>query len=212
MSSLKSSGQCVRCAKPLKNASMGRHLAACLGPGPAVHIAVDVGPGTWWMHLALGPTTTLRDLDAFLRATWLECCGHMSAFDVGSSRYESSTEGWEEFGYGPKPKSMGAKAATVFPPGTTFTYEYDFGSTTQLRGRVIGSTAVGSRKVTLLARNEAIVWPCEGCGGPAARVCPHCFAMACAACDAPCTCVDWSEDEVLPVVDSPRMGVCGYGG
>ena len=190
---------------------MGRHLAGCLGAGPALHVAMDAGPGTWWIHLALAPTATLRDLDHFLRATWLECCGHMSAFEVGGTRYESHLAAGEEY-WGPKPRSMAAKAGTVLRTGMTFSHEYDFGSTTALRGRVLGTVLAGRTKVTMLARNEPIVWPCAGCGAAATRVCPHCYAMACATCDAPCSCVDSFEEETLPVVDSPRMGVCGYTG
>lgn len=212
MPSLKTRGGCTRCGQELANAGMGKHLVSCLGSGPALHVAVDVGPGTWWMHLALAPTATLRDLDGLLRATWLECCGHMSAFEVGATRFESSTDGWAEFGYGPKPRSLGAKAASALRPGGTFTYEYDFGSTTALRGRVLGTIATGPTKASVLARNAAIVWPCDTCGEPATSVCPHCSAMVCGSCDAPCSCLDSFEDESLPVVNSPRMGVCGYVG
>lgn len=211
MASPKTRGACSKCRKEFTNATMGRHLAACLGAGPALHVVVDVGPGTWWMHLALSPTTTLRDLDGFLRTTWLECCGHLSAFQVGSARYEVSTDGWEDYGWGPKPRSMAAKAATALLPGTTFGYKYDFGSTTALRGRVLGNVAAGRGKVVLLARNEPIVWPCAGCGGVATLVCPYCSEAACGACEAPCSCGDFEEIS-LPVVNSPRMGVCGYVG
>jgi hypothetical protein len=190
---------------------MGKHLASCVAVGPALHVAVDAGPGTWWMHLALMPSATLRDLDDFLRATWLECCGHLSAFEIGNTRFESAPVDGDGY-WGPKPRSMAAKAKSVMPARTTFTYEYDFGSTTALRGRVLGGVEAGRAKVTLLARNGAIVWPCQGCGAAATRVCPHCFAMACGTCDAPCSCVESFDDETLPVVNSPRMGVCGYTG
>jgi len=211
MASPKTRGHCTMCNKDLLRAGMGRHIAGCWGAGPALHVAVDVGPGTWWMHLALAPSATLRDLDDFLRATWLECCGHMSAFEVGGTRFEPRVSAGEEY-WGPKPRSMAAKASSVLCVGTVFSHEYDFGSTTALRGRVLGTVEPGRAKVTLLARNEPIVWPCSGCGAAASRVCPHCYAMACVACDAPCSCVDSFEDETLPVVNSPRMGVCGYTG
>ncbi len=212
MPSPKTRGRCVACDKELPNASMGRHLAACLGPGVALHVAMDVGPGTWWMHLAVAPAATLRDLDGFLRTTWLECCGHLSAFEIEGTRFESSLEGSGGYGWGPKARSMAAKTGAALRPGVTFGYEYDFGSTTALRGRVVGWLAPGARNVTLLARNAPIAWPCASCGQPALRVCPHCFEMACGACEAPCACTDGFEDESLPVVNSPRMGVCGYGG
>lgn len=210
MSVLKTRGRCLRCDKDFADAGMSRHLASCFGPGPALHVAVGVGPGTWWMHLALAPTATLEDLDRFLRATWLECCGHLSAFEVGDTRYEARSQGVADYGWGPKPRSTSTKAATALPAGTKFSYEYDFGSTTELRGRAVGPVAAGKAKVTLLARNETIVWPCDGCGAPALRICPHCGAFACAACPPPCECVHAWADETSRVVNSPRMGVCGY--
>lgn len=211
MASPKTRGRCARCGKDFVNAGMGKHLAGCVGAGPALHVAVDVGPGTWWMHLALGPSASLRDLDHFLRATWLECCGHPSVFEIGGTRFESGPGDGDMY-WGPKPRSMATKAASVMRPGTTFTYEYDYGSTTALRGRVLGGVEAGRTRVTLLARNEAIAWPCEHCGGEATRVCPYCFAMACGSCDAPCTCGDSFDETAMPVVNSPRMGVCGYTG
>ena len=39
---------------------------------------------------------SLRQLDTFLRRIWLECCGHMSAFHIGSLRYSSIVD--NEFG------------------------------------------------------------------------------------------------------------------
>lgn len=39
------------------------------------------------MHLEADAYATLEDLDAFLRSTWLECCGHMSAFTINKKRY-----------------------------------------------------------------------------------------------------------------------------
>ncbi|MES2643010.1 MAG: hypothetical protein V4850_26230 [Myxococcota bacterium] len=166
------------------------------------------------MHLALAPSVTMGDLDWLLRQTWLDCCGHLSGFQVGGTRYEEAIEGG--FGWAPKPRSMNTKAAAAVPPGTTFTHEYDYGSTTVLRGRSLGlvaagAGAAGAAKITVLARNEPVVWPCDACGAPGERICRYCHAMACNACGRPCTCVDSWEYESSRVVDSPRMGVCGYG-
>jgi hypothetical protein len=208
MASPKTRGRCGRCGKDFANAGMGKHLASCFGAGPALHVVVDVGPGTWWLHLALASNATLRDLDGFLRETWLECCGHLSAYEIGGTRFESHPNGE----YGPRARSMAAKAATVLAPGATFRYEYDFGSTTELRGRVVGSVEASRKKVALLAQNDAIPWPCDACTATATRVCPCCGGMACASCEAPCNCAGSFEDEHLPVVNSPRMGVCGYVG
>lgn len=41
------------------------------------------------MQVAVPMTAPLRKLDHFLRHIWLECCGHLSAFDIGCNRYAS---------------------------------------------------------------------------------------------------------------------------
>src|SRR6266487_859816 len=46
----------------------------------------------YWMHLEMPADATLLDLDDFLRATWLECCGHLSEFKVGKNSYLSHME------------------------------------------------------------------------------------------------------------------------
>ena len=74
---------------------------------------------------------------------------------------------------------------------------------------------IGRRAVRLAARNIPLVWPCADCGEPATHVCAVCVAedgnpFACAAHAKAHPC---EEGEALrPVVNSPRMGVCGYGG
>jgi|SRR5579883_1372278 ribosomal protein L40E len=51
---------------------------------------------SYWMHLEVPAAATLADLDDFLRETWLECCGHLSEFEIGDVSYSSDTEGgWE---------------------------------------------------------------------------------------------------------------------
>ena len=41
----------------------------------------------YWMHLEVPADATLGSLDRFLRDTWLECCGHMSEFEIEGTRY-----------------------------------------------------------------------------------------------------------------------------
>ena len=43
---------------------------------------------------------TLADLDDFLRAIWLECCGHLSEFTIGGTSYSSEPEDYFYFGEG----------------------------------------------------------------------------------------------------------------
>jgi hypothetical protein len=102
------------------------------------------------------------------------------------------------------------------PDGHTFGYEYDFGSTTALTLRVVGTRdgVMGRSSLRLLARNDPPVWPCAVCRQPATLVCPFClsdkkrFSCATHAEEHECS----GEHAWLPVVNSPRMGTCGYTG
>jgi hypothetical protein len=39
----------------------------------------------YWMHIEIPANATLQDLDDFLRQIWLECCGHLSSFEIGAA-------------------------------------------------------------------------------------------------------------------------------
>ncbi|MGH9895377.1 MAG: hypothetical protein ACREA0_26010 [bacterium] len=124
----------------------------------------------------------------------------MSAFYVGKA----------------EPGMASTVAAVFHPKGIKFRYEYDFGTTTTLTGQVLGNRhgSIGRSPVRLLARNDPLVWSCAECKASATTVCPFCIdSDACLFCDAHATDHEHAEEEVyLPVVDSPRMGVCGYTG
>jgi hypothetical protein len=108
----------------------------------------------------------------------------------------------------------------VLSVGQKFTYEYDYGDTTYLNLRVIseregvipGMEEGKDYAVTLLARNVAPVFLCKTCGKPATKVVAGYYNVEeNAYCD---ECAERSEDVdmMLPVVNSPRVGVCGYCG
>jgi hypothetical protein len=153
----------------------------------------------FWLDVAASPEVKLRQLDNVLRRTWLECCGHLSEFS----------------GPGRRKVSMNTTIGRAFAAGAKrLDYEYDFGSTTALV--VTHSGVVDARRagpVRVVARNEAPVWPCDACGKPATTVCPQCLyegrGFCCAAHAKKHSCGD---DMLMPVVNSPRMGVCGYTG
>jgi predicted RNA-binding Zn-ribbon protein involved in translation (DUF1610 family) len=112
---------------------------------------------------------------------------------------------------------MGSKLASFLAPGMEIGYEYDKGDTTALRIKVMGQypdVVAPKKSVAVLARNRMPEFPCEACGeNPATQICQECqwdgtgwFCESCAAehaCDA---------DYFMPVVNSPRTGVCGYTG
>ena len=169
----------------------------------------------FWLDLEIKADATLRRLDEFLRSIWLECCGHLSAFRIDQMTYTIPIDNpFDDFR---DERSMNHKIAEVLNArGHKFTYEYDFGSTTCLNLRVMGvrEGVIGRTSIRLLARNDPPVWPCEACRQPATLVCPFCIldgkGFYCAShskehhCD--------QEDVWLPVVNSPRIGTCGYTG
>ena len=122
-------------------------------------------------------------------------------------------------------QDMDYRLSKVLKVGTKFSYTYDFGSSTDLSFKVLAEregamTNVNGdddRIVQILSRNEPPAIPCRQCGKPATRVVPGYDSVELGAlCD---TCKlkgneknYISEEELLPIVNSPRVGVCGYTG
>lgn len=154
-------------------------------------------PG-YWIYVEMRADATLQHLDSFLRQLWLECCGHLSAFAVDRRELP-----------------MGTRVGTAFPTaGATFHYEYDFGSTTTLTGHVLKRRhgSIGRAPVRLLARNDPPALSCMQCTSPATLVCPYCPEDG-LFCNTHADAHEHAAEEAyLPVVNSPRMGICGYTG
>jgi hypothetical protein len=214
MTAAKSTGTCALCHKEFSKVAMTRHLATCLQRlprrGRAFHVLVEGRHApVFWLHVLVADVL-LAHLDRFLRAIWLECCGHMSAFEIGGSFYCSGADGaaWDT-----GDENMEIQVRQVLRPGLKFGYQYDFGSTTALALRVVGQCASDTKEpVRLIARNNPPLFTCA-CGKPAIHICPECAcsgeAWLCVTCASDHEC---GEDMLLPVVNSPRVGVCGYTG
>ena len=206
MARLSTFGVCELSGARAGTAAMGRHIRKCLegmsgGTRSRVLLlrAVPAGAPMFWLDIAARPEAKLKDLDSLLRRVWLECCGHLSEF-YGSRGDEVSIHGRiDEF--------LGST-------GSRLGYVYDFGSSTELvLSHTGGVEAAAVKGVRVVARNEAPSWPCDECGQPARMICAECanegggFCCETHAVEHPC-----GEDMLLPVVNSPRMGVCGYTG
>ena len=118
---------------------------------------------------------------------------------------------------------MDVAVATAAPPGTRFHHEYDFGTTTRLKLRSAAEIAVptefavdnaeGAGGICLLARNDAPEVLCDLCGSPATylqQILNDFGIMSAGVCDVYASRLD--EDELLPIINSPRSGLCGYTG
>jgi hypothetical protein len=94
-------GICQFCRREIAKAGVVRHLAACEPWQGAMaeaersgrktetlhHLRVQAaGLPQFWLDLEMRGSAKLQDLDKYLRAIWLECCGHMSQFSFGGGR------------------------------------------------------------------------------------------------------------------------------
>ena len=215
----KTEGACVFCGKRATRGGMARHLRSCAArrkvmdeadarPGEdetLIHLQVqDAGSGVFWLHLEMRGTATLKKLDDYLRAIWLECCGHMTEFSRG--------------GWGGSKIGMNRRAEDTLMPETELTHIYDFGTeSVTLVKAVDGRTGrpLSRHPITLMARNEMPSTTCQECGQPGTRLCLECVYES----DNPVLCEAHAnthphEDygDPVPLVNSPRLGLCGYEG
>lgn len=226
MGKMQSKGKCFLCNSIVAKAGMTKHLQSCLHKNLITekisedrkiqkgnkffHILVEgCHYPEYWMHIKISDHARLKDLDDFLRDIWLECCGHLSAFKIQGTIYSSSpmTE-YDE-------KSMSIKLGDIFGQGIKFSHEYDFGTTTELALRVVseGESEIRGKAIQLLARNEPPSITCNNCKNIAIHICGQCIysgdGWLCDKCAHEHEC---GEDMLLPVVNSPRVGMCGYTG
>lgn len=168
--------------------------------GDAIHLKITArGDKRYWLKLAVSRSTKLNALDEFLRSTWLECCGHLSAFSTPGRRGSEV--------------SANLTVGTVFSRESALDYVYDFGSSTELIIKRLKSAPGEVRGIAVLGRNELPPEFCDECGVPATAICAECsLGGGGLFCDGHSAEHECGEEFLLPVVNSPRMGVCGYGG
>jgi len=110
--------------------------------------------------------------------------------------------------------SLYVQLGKVLSVGQKFSYTYDFGSSTHLNLRIVSEReglANPKDAVVLLARNLAPEFKCSICDAPATLILGGVWG------DGNTYCKKHAkkyEDEglLLPIVNSPRVGVCGYDG
>jgi len=207
-------GTCFICNEPITKRTAITHLkkkhAGETGDERFAIIVDTTYSSPYWMVLLVKPDATLEDLDRSLRDIWLECCGHLSAFTINGTEYQSSSESGMDDDFGDE-RSMKIKIQSVLCPGMTFLHEYDFGTTTELRLKVADSIIWHKEKDKIIAAgmNDQPEFPCSKCGEPA---CYHDME------NETVLCVDCSSDQdleecyLLPICNSPRTGQCAYEG
>jgi hypothetical protein len=229
MSRYTSYGSCAMCGKRTTKAAITRHLKGCLADhepsqgkvARLIRLRIeDAYSPIFWMDVEMKATATLKKLDDFLRGEWLECCGHLSDFEIDGITYTvPNPYGNGPLGMfaGPYERTMKVKVGGILSKGTRFAHTYDFGTSTELKLRVVDEREgrIGSESVRLLSQNEAPVWECEVCGENASWICTFCMYER----ENPFYCELHAENHecdepemLLPVVNSPRMGICAYTG
>ncbi|HEY0874610.1 MAG TPA: SEC-C metal-binding domain-containing protein [Vicinamibacterales bacterium] len=211
------SGICQLCHLEITRSNAGKHFASCApahdeGKGTLQTLfrlrVTSPGLPAYWLELEVRDDARLTSLDQFLRDLWLECCGHLSQFGIGTEEYASQPADFGLARLGSPQRTMASplSKALTFCDGR-FSYEYDFGSTTVLQLDVKGERTgrIGRQAVRLLARNTPPVWPCAVCGEPATRIDVEAYGYG-YLCDRHAS----GREALLPVVNSPRTGVCAY--
>jgi len=211
-------GKCAVCGKKLDNSEIKKHLSnECFfaknqsAKGKLYYLEVkDAYAPAYWLLFAVSENATLEDINGFLRDIWLECCGHLSSFNIDGETYDSCPD--PDFDM--DGKSMKCKIKGIFAKGMEFDYTYDFGSSTELVFKVIDikpGKLDKKVKVQLLAANLFPENQCDSCKKTAMYACPCCGEKVCEACADEHEC-GGPDDILLPLTNSPRCGVCAYTG
>ena len=213
-------GNCGYCGREFTKGSMLRHLPTCerradivaesdRKRGKAIdltHLRVLDESGNFWLDLEMQASATLQELDRYLRAIWLECCGHMSMFTAG---------GWAE----EDELSMKTRIDQVLRPGVELLHFYDFGTTSETLVKAVAlreGRPTNRRPIALMARNNSLDILCMDCDQTATHLCIECVYEYDAG---GALCKQHEEThphddygDPMPIVNSPRTGMCGYDG
>ncbi len=196
---------CNLCDKEYTPKGIKRHLNGCIekyykeGKEALSYLIIkDRYDSTFYLHIVIKNSASLEDLDEYLREVWLECCGHMSAFM--DKRKEISLD---------------RKIGSLFKRNKKLDYIYDFGSSTELTVEFVKKIN-GKQKFAIrtLSRNPSLKANCNACKKrQIVAVCSQCMgyeneAFLCKKCMKEHEC---GIEMMLPLVNSPRLGVCGYG-
>ena len=223
--SFSNQAKCGICGEEVAVKQMLRHVKACRMVHPlkegkkeqkifTLRVTSLEFPG-YFLYLEIEGGKKLSLLDGYLRDIWLECCGHISQFTIAGEVYSSYTDSelMAELG---EQSDMSSKVQKVMGQGMAFQYEYDMGSTTYLKLEVVDVRETKEsvpEGILPIVRNAAPEIQCKECKAPAIQVLMDYSENHGAYCEA---CAEKflgdDLDMMLPVVNSPRMGVCGYTG
>ncbi|WYD81637.1 MAG: hypothetical protein V8K32_04470 [Candidatus Electrothrix gigas] len=212
-------GACAFCGRQMTGNGMVKHLSACPKrkeilsaqenkPGKKekiYHLKIqDAWLIDFWLHLEMCGSATLQELDSYLRSIWLECCGHLSQFSLGSGMGEEV--------------AMDTRISTLFQTGMMLTHIYDFGNSSETQIKVVSEREgkpMTEHPIYLMARNELPAVETCVCGEPVAWLCFDCANEedeVALLCNKHAKDKKYADYTLMPIVNSPRTGQCGYQG
>ena len=215
-----SKGICTYCGQTMTQSGLTKHLTTCTQRQEAIakanqkksasqklyHLRVkDAYRSEFWLNLEMRGAKTLQDLDDYLRDIWLECCGHLSQFSTGRGLAAQI--------------SMKRKIDDVFQRSSELNHIYDFGTSSETQIKLVEvreGQPTTPHPIALMARNLLPEEPCIECGETATHLCMECviddqtWGVLCDR-HAKTHPHDSYGDPVL-LVNSPRLGMCGYDG
>ena len=159
----------------------------------------------FWLDWEVKDSAKLKDLDKYLRSIWLECCGHLSQFSSGNFFNNEI--------------SMETKVENVFKKEKAIYHSYDFGTTSETIIEMISvreGKPLSKHPIFLMSRNEMPEENCLECEESATQICIECLYenergwMYCDEHTKKHPCDEYGEP--VPLVNSPRLGACGYEG
>lgn len=206
MSTIQSTGICLFCNENFSKRSIKTHLLKCkskaennLTDKTLIIFVEGKYAKDFWLYIEIDQDSNLEKIDKMLRDVWLECCGHLSKFYINYNDV-----------------SMKTKINSFIEQKPKIEYDYDFGSTTELTLKIISESSgnLGKKKIRIDAINNLPDIKCAYCENKADLLCPYCYEEE--MCNKHAnnhSCVkEEGEDILLPLVNSPRMGECGYEG
>lgn len=186
------------------------------------------GKNDFFLYLWVDGNETMGDIDDLLRGVWLECCHHLSGFTDPSKKRkrqalrftnllnDDAFSAVGSIGSDEEEEIMDMEAKDILEKGKVLEYQYDYGSTTYLTLKVVAEFDIAvSTKEMLLSRNEPLEILCDECKTEVAvKVCAVDGMTLCSKCAKKHKkeCEDFADYAAMPIVNSPRMGVCGYSG
>jgi hypothetical protein len=210
-SEFESEGKCIYCTEIVASHEIKKHLEKHLkdlekqskSVKNETFCHVEVVSNEMFLHLLVKGNAKMKEIDNFLKAIWLDCCGHMSGFYHKNFKIKKTD-----------------LVEDIFSPKVKIKYDYDYGSTTTLTLIAHKQYQLeGKKNLILLSRNEPLKILCSICKKKSATcLCSTCLweidAYFCENCSEKHSseCSDFEDYANMPVVNSPRMGECGYEG